>query len=873
MEKKEQKLMFVKVGGAGVTAIALIIAFSMPIGGLIPPLGDLLFPGNGIWDVPAEITAHEEIIDASLDSNVTVYRDEWGVPHIYGHGEPDIFYALGYVQAQDRMIQMDLVRRLAKGKLSELVGPAALETDQYNLLKLEEYWAEATVEYLIEEAETDPYVAKIYNLVLRFVDGVNKYIERYEDEKPFEYQFLAIDEIAQWTAVDTLVYSKYMSEYFTWEYSDMYRYRDMMTLGNDSYSELYPFPAPYQIPVCPNYGEYPDISVPNSTFNPEAAGGVFADPLMQTMDAISTFLDKVEQLPYEKDRMDMREEFMIGSNNWVVSGNKTATGSPFLGTDMHLTWSLPSMWYEAHLVDLDSDLNVYAVFVPGVPVPVAGHTAYVGWGESIAAYDFQDWYYYNGINDTHYVYDGEDTAYTTLDYLIPVKGQEPVPYTIKQTVHGPVFDDVPMTADFPNTVIASHWLSYNISQDLLAMYGFMHAKDIFEFYDAIQYFDLLPLNIAFGDTSGNIGITANAKISIRDDTGLPDWHPGGGAMPYNGSAGEGEWIGYLAFEDRPHTFNPDQGYLASANQYIAGPDYPNVEIINDGGATGYRARRINDVLAKGSEFTMDDMIALQTDVHSVRAESFTPYLLDALDTLSSLSAVQQAAYDDLEGWNFLMDKDLTAAAIFHVWNGAYRTMTFEDEQEAMGGFRTPSYALLEKHTKDAPTSHWFDDVSTPAVEDRDDIILAAFDVALDALEEYFDTADTTQWKYGEIHQVTFNHMMGLDGLGRGPYPGSGAAYTVNPSYGENFKNGEVVQTYSGAGASERILVDFSDMNNSISILPSGERAISSSAHYADQLVLFLRNVYHNQYFHATDPVTLESWTEIETMIFFKKEAD
>ncbi|TFH30047.1 MAG: penicillin acylase family protein [Promethearchaeota archaeon] len=645
----------------------------------------------------------------------------------------------------------------------------------------------------------------------------------------------------------------------------------MMILGNDSYAELYPFPAPYQIPVCPNYGEYDDISLPESILNPEAAIEGIADPMAQTMNAISTFLDKVEQLPYEKEKMDMREEFMIGSNNWVVSGNKTATGSPFLGTDMHLTWSLPGMWYEAHLVDLNSDLNVYAVFVPGVPVPVAGHTAYVGWGESIASYDFQDWYYYNGINDTHYNYNGEATAYETMEYLIPVKGQDSVPYTIKQTVHGPVFSDVPLSEDLPNTVIASHWLSYNISQDLFAMYGFMHAKDVFEFYDAIQYFDLLPLNIAFGDTSGNIGITANAKISIRDDTGLPYWHPGGGKMPYNGSAGEGEWIGYLAFEDRPHTFNPEQGYLASANQYIAGPDYPNVETINDGGAVGYRARRINDVLAKGSEFTMEDMIALQTDIYSVRAENFIPSLLDALDTLTTLTPIQQAAYDELEGWSFLMDKDLTAPAIFQVWNSSYLTMTFQDEQEELGSFSTPSYALLEKHTKEYPNSQWFDIVSTTEIEDRDDMILAAFDAALLALEDYFDTEDISQWKYGDIHQVTFNHMMGLDGLGRGPYRGSGAAYTVNPSYGENYRNGAVVKTYSGAGASERILVDFSDMNNSISILPSGERGISSSVHYADQLVLFLRGEYHVQYFGAEDPDTLKSWTNIESMIFFKKE--
>ncbi len=875
---QKQKPTIIKLIIASVISIGMIIAFSIPFG-MIPPLGNLLFPGNGIWDVPSEVDEYEILEDPNLSNDVKVYRDEWGIPHIYGYGEKDLMFALGYVQAQDRMIQMDLVRRIARGRLSEIVGPDALDTDKFNILKLEEYWANETVKYLQSKASVDPIFESNYQMLLRFADGINKYIETNQNKKPFEYQFLDV-KIAPWEIVDTLVYSKYMSEYFTWSYKDMQRYENMMILGNDSYNELYGFPAPYQIPVCPNYGEYDDISVPSSEFIPPSSlvtDEITAQPdssdtaESQTMNFISSFLDGLQRFPQEVERME--QEYIIGSNNWVISGNKTASGKPLLSTDMHLGLTLPGMWYEAHLVDITpgADLNLYAVFVPGVPLPVAGHTDYLGWGESIASFDLIDWYYYNGINDTHYEYKGEAKAYDIMVESIPIKGQEPEEYIIKSTVHGPVFTDlVPMPENFSENVIACKWTSYNITLDFLAMYEFMHAKNVYEFDEAIRYMDLLPLNLAFGDVDGNIGIRPNAKVPIRNDTDIPSWHPGGGDMPYNGSKGEGEWIDYLDFEDRPYCINPEQGFLSSANQYIAGPDYPNVSVINDGGAVGYRARRINNLLANAKEFTVDDMKTMVLDIYSVRAGNFTPYLIDALDTLSSKTDIQLAAYNELKNWDYLMDKDLVAPTLYHVCIEAFLELTFQDEQNTMGSFSRPSYAVLENLTKNAPDSKWFDNISTPEIEDRDDMILIAFNSVLEGLEEYYGTSNVSTWKWGEVHQIQIDHIMGLPGLGVGPYPVSGEAYTINPSYGSNFNNGVVSTSYSRSGASERIIVDFGNMNNSVSIIPSGERGISSSIHYTDQLEMYLRGEFHPQYFDATDPETLQEWANIESIIIFKK---
>ncbi|MHA2332161.1 MAG: penicillin acylase family protein [Candidatus Hodarchaeales archaeon] len=879
---KSQTVTIIKMIIAGFFSVIMLIALSTPLG-IIPPLGSFLLPGNGIWDVPQEVSSREVLTSSSLTDEVKVYRDEWGIPHIYGNSEADLMFALGYCHAQDRWFQMDIFRRMASGRLSEIMGPASLETDKFNKMKLQEYWANETVKYLETNKDNDPEIKDIYDSLITYVAGINTYITTHT-EKPFEYQLLDI-EIMPWSVVDVMVLVKFLSEYFTWGYTDMQRFQAVDGLGMADYTELFGFPLPYQLPVVPGYGEYDDISLPSSVKNPvsktasgkESTATSSSDPSVSGI--INPFMDWIESMPLEKERIERQNSQTVGSNNWAVSGNKTATGMPMVGTDMHLGWTLPGMWYEAHLVDMSSDLNVYGLFLPGTPLPAGGHTAYVGWGNTIAAFDLLDWYYYNGINDTHYLYNGEATAYETMDVSIPVKGQDPEEFTIKSTVHGPVFTGlVPMPDNFTDYVVACKWVSQNVTMDFRAVYGYMHAKDIYEFHDSTEYFEMLPLNIAAADIEGNIGIWANAKLPIRNDTNLPSWHTGGGSMPYNGSAGEGEWLGYLPFENRTYAINPEQGYVCSANQVVAGPDYPNVDIVNQGGAMGYRARRINDVLASNNEITIDDLVNLHLDVYSVRAGNFTPYLLDAMDTISTKTDLQTAVYNELDNWDFFMDKDEEAPTIFNIWLDIYHYLTFNDEMEGYDVPRTPSWAVLEKLTREKQDSKWFNNITTDEAETMDDIILSALDFTLVGLVEYFGTEDISQWTWGSIHQLKFSHLFelfsGITALSAGPFPGNGTGVTVNPSGtgNFNFNTWKVKAGSAGGGASERILVDFSEgMNNSISVIPSGERGFSSSKHYTDQLEeLFLKGEYHVQYFLAKTPEDIQAQAvRIESVIIFK----
>ena len=887
--EKLKKTALIRGGTALALSVGIIIILSLPIG-ILPALGKLFLPGNGVWNVQSNIPNYEEFTDPELDDEVRVYRDEWGVPHIYGHGEPDLFYALGFCHAQDRMFQMDMIRRMARGRMAEFLGPDMVEDDKFNLLKMTDYYAGLT--RIDMETSTDPEVQQMFYLLQRYVAGINKWISENQKNKPFEYQFLNA-EIAPWELEDTLVYAGFISEYFTWGYSDFRRFRNLQNIGETNYTELFGLPFPYQLPVCPNYGDYPDISRPTSQFNTANPTSIqtVSESNSQSVNEINAnsneLLDSnldAEEIPnfdffdefisgigrFSQVDDQLNPSYIKGSNNWVVAGNKTASGKPLLCSDMHLGWTLPGLWHESHLIDLDSDLNLYSINLAGVPLPVAGHTNYVGWGETIGPFDLLDWYYYDGINETHYEYKGEDVPYKTIDVSISVKGEDEVPFTIKSTVHGPIFTDLVNTQDnFTENVIACKWVAQNITYDYLALYSYMHASDVYEFDAASEHFSCLPLSIAFGDTSGNIGIRPNAKIPIRNDTDIPSWHAGSGRMPYNGSKGEGEWIGYVPFEDRPFCINPEQGYLTSSNQYIAGPGYPDVEKINVGGATGLRARRINQVLAAGTELTVDDMKDLQLDIFSVRARNMTPYILNALDAVVEPFDLQSLAYDELNAWDYEMEGGSAAATIFNVWFEAYMSLTFEDDVEILGEFSSPSYSRLEQLTYEFPDSHWFDDITTSPVENRDDIIAQAFGIALDALEVYYGTEDITQWRWDEIHQLAFPHFAGIPGLGLGPFPGHGTGVTVNPSFTRNLVDGVVVSGASRAGASQRIIVDFGDMNSSLSVLPSGESGISSSPHYSDQLELFLSGEYHVQYFSAITSSILESWANIESVTVFK----
>ncbi|MHA1731262.1 MAG: penicillin acylase family protein [Promethearchaeota archaeon] len=874
-----QKIAAKKMGLVGSVTVVVMVAFSVAFPGM-PPLGSFLGPGGGIWDLPGEVPSHEEFTVPGLAGDVRVFRDQWGIPHIYGSNEADIAYALGYVHAQDRLFQMEMARRLTRGRLSEVVGPQALSLDEYNLAMMKEYWANQTVFKLIENAKTDPEMKKLLDILNSYVDGVNLYICRAREDPsllPLEFKLLAF-EPENWTLLDSMCFEKYMNEMLTWNYGDLYRLIHTEALGSGNFSELFGNPQPYQIPICPDYGEYSDISSPGKS--PASSGGSGPtegqDPTLDSVAGLfGSFLDGISKIPREKARLENQP--LLGSNNWAVNGSKTKSGSPILCNDMHLMWSLPGIWYEAHLVDTSTGWNFYGFFLAGVPIGIVGHNQYIAWGFTNTGYDVMDFYYYDSPDPDHYTYKGTSTEYQKVEYQIPVKGQATVSFTVKLTRQGPVFTDFldadTIPASMKDKAIAIRWIGHNITWDYKALYGYMHATNRAEFDAASDWFTAPAQNHVYADVHGNIGIRPTGEVPIRDDAGIPSWNTGNGSMPYDGSAGQGDWVGYVPFSELPHSENPEQGYLCSANQIVAGPEFLAKYTLQSNYDPGYRARRINTLLASHDSITVDDMKAFQLDVYSTMAGNFTPYLVSALDTLQGKTSLQQAAYDVVKSWNYVMDKDEAAPTIYYIWQEVFHDQTFSDDFAAAGDDLSyyPSDAVLEKLTKTDPNSKWFDKLSTSAVEDRDDIIISAFDTAIQALATYFGTDNASAWKWGKIHRRYFPHLTGIGSLSAGPYPSDGCGTTVNPSFGTNWdrETQSVKLLDSGGGASERMIVDFADLNNCVSVIPSGERGVSTSKHYTDQLEMFQNSEYHPQFFLATTVDKIQSQADIESDILFK----
>jgi len=839
--------------------IILIAIFSMPLMG-IPSLGGLLFPGNGVWKVPGELPAAERLNVPGLRGEVTVIRDEWGIPHIYADYEEDLFFAQGYCHAQDRLFQMDMTRRQVRGMLSELLGEDLLTTDKFMLAIGMEDWAIKTDDLLRKMYKNG--TLEYFSSFERYVDGINYYIGSHEDFIPLEYHLLGFKP-TEWSTIDTLCLVQEMARQMSWNYLDLDRYNALLALNNINltyYNELYGLTLPYQIPIVPDYGEFPESPM---------KAGFEINPSFALKTEIQNFLDNVQKIDSEKNLMENQKNQIIGSNNWVVNGTLSSTGAPILCNDMHLGWMMPGVWYEQHLKAEDTGFHVYGFIIPGMPGVAVGHNERVGWGFTNTGYDVIDWYYYNTDGANQYIYNGTSTPYIEKFYSINVKGQESEEFTVRHTVHGPVLSDLRdfgLPLSVGDIVLAPKWVTNDYFFNIVAGYGFDRATNRADFDEASKDWTLLAQNIVYADVDGNIAIRPTGKVPIRDDSKIPVGHLGNGTIPYNGSNGEGEWIGYIPFEDLPNSLNPDQKYLASANQIVTGPEYNSYFLQNEY-ADGYRARRINELLMNAADgsISVESMKTIQNDVNSTAARAFVPELIGAIyDYYGPTPPIKiNNVLTELESWKFIMDKNKAAPTIYRKWRDYFEDFTFNDEKETYNFDTRTRIVVLEYLMKEDEASHWFNDVTTPMNETRNEIMMIALNATIDWLENFYGSNDPSTWRWGDLHQLYFTSLTQLDPLSKGPYESDGEGYTINPA-GVNIDNGVGI---ARGGASERLIIDFSNLNNSLSVIPSGQRGLSNSKHYSDQLEqLFLQGKYHYQYF--TNTLYNFPTSSIESQLFF-----
>jgi len=641
-------------------------------------------------------------------------------------------------------------------------------------------------------------------LLESFAEGVNAYMEAHRDRLPVEFRLLGYKP-EPWRWDDYLSLLKVLN----WGLSsgwkvDLTAARILEKVGEEKLREAFP--------VCP--GDAPLI-IPQES---KTLSGL-SNPTVETI----RLVERLMALPAS-----------AASNSWVVSGSRSVTGKPILANDPHLGLTNPSFWWEVHLVC--PTINVSGVAVPANPGISSGHNRHVAWGITNVMADDVDFYIekINPENPRQYWYKDHWEKMETVEETIDVKGHEPIKTEILLTRHGPVVQDVGQGSD--RRVISARWAFTEVPQPVKATYLLAKARDVNEVKEALGHWTGPSQNLVVADTRGNIGYWCCATIPIRPK--------GDGMLPMPGWTGEYEWKGYVPFEERPYLINPNAGFIASANNRVVGKDYP--YLISHYWEPMDRIARIRQMLMAKERLSVKDFKRMQQDVYCLSASEMTPKMIEVLERRLIGTEVQKAR-DILSKWNFMMSKDSVGACLFEV---TYRRMMeniFKDElgealfQEYLKTASFPPRAMRMMVRKG--TSPWFDDVNTPDRETMEDILARSLTQMLSELKGAIGS-DMDKWAWGRIHSVTFSHVFGeRKPLNRifnlGPFPLGGSPLTVNSawySYEKPYK--------ANAGVSQRMIVDLSNVDVSLRVLPTGESGHLGSPHYRDQIDLYLKGQYH-----------------------------
>lgn len=757
----------------------------------------------------------EEISLPGIKEAVEVTYDNFGVPHIRAGNERNLYFVQGYVQARDRLWQMDLMRRRATARMAELLGEEAIGGDIDMLNTQIPQVSKKIWEGCDEEMK----------IVLQsFADGVNAYIESM-DELPEEYKEIGAQP-APWSPVDSIAFGRLMSWSLSGDLGMELRMGEVVKLlGKKLFMEIAPFHGADPITII--QWEKSAQSFPEELFRPTPSDD-WNRPLFAS---------------------GRKSRSFPGSNNWVVSGSRTESGFPLLSNDPHLGLGNPPIWYEVHLTA--PGVDVTGATFPSTPGVIIGHNERIAWGVTTTGYDVTDVYVEKldkDRPDTHYIHRGESLPFGEEKLEIRYKTDEGVKvkeHTILHTLHGPVVSEAR-----PVSVLSYRWTGHEPTYELRCFYEANRARNLGEFKKALTHFRVGAQSFVYADVEGNIFFKAPANVPIRE--GLP-------FLPLDGSSGKYEWTGYIPFDELPHAENPAKGFVATANNRPVDDAYPYyVGAFFD---KGYRARRITDRIEAAEKMTFAEMQSIQADVHSLPGERLAPLLFAAAGKHPEiLTEAGRAALEILKQWDFETATDSVGSSIFHKWLKHCAANIFSDEYpDYIVGYAAGSDNLFPLLLREEPPPlDWYDDKTTAGKETKDMILVRSLNGAAAELAEQFG-GDAAGWKWGGLHRLTLGHRLG----GRfdiGPFEADGAIDTVDNAgfglMGENFD--------FGGGPSLRMTVELRPgAVRGENVLPGGQEARTGSPHYKDQMKLWLRNEAHPMRFRKED---VESAAE-KTIVF------
>ena len=799
---------------------------------------------------------------AGLAKPVRVLRDEWGVPHIYAENLTDLFFTQGFVHAQDRLWQMEFNRRLTAGRLAEVLGATVVDIDR---------WTRTLTIRRVAEYEVSLLSKEVRGFLQAYANGVNVCMA--QQRRPIEFTLLRYKP-EPWTIADSLSWIKMMSWSLSvnWE-AELLRAQLIARLGPELAAELEP----------PHLQRWPYVLSPDIDYSTLGASA------LETVQKARPFTGPS---PYDG----------VGSNNWVLAGERTSSGKPILANDMHLELTAPAIWYENHLCA--GEVDVAGVTFPGIPGVISGHNGRVAWGFTNGFPDVQDLY----IEHLRRTEDGRVQAeYNStweeahlLHEKIVVKDEQPVIEEVIITRHGPVINSL-ATGLSGEEPLALRWTSLEPDTMAHSVFEMMKARNCEELHQALRQWAAPVQNVVYADVEGNIAYSFPGKIPIRAKSS--------GRLPVPGWTDEYEWLGYIPYEALPHLVNPPQGFIASANNRVVRQDYPiNIELEP---ISGDRAQRIAEMilnadLRSGQEkIDLNFIQKMQFDQTSPSARVILRYLVQLPLNVSVHQPETElhAALKLLKTWDGTLSADSPAAAIYQVFIRKMTRILLTDKLDPptnrnraskgatgqasltsryMGKGPTPALAEIGLFAERwlpwltqvlaDPDSSWFD---LGKGETRDEVIRLALLAALDELKSLLGT-DMQRWGWGKLHQCTFHHALDAHPLiaqlfNRGPYPTGGDSTTIWAT-GTGFDNlgisGQSTLAASPAdtkpvftppatnahviGPPYRMIVDLGELRNSISLLAPGQSGNPASPHYDDQVDPWYQAGYHPMLYYRQD---------------------
>ena len=788
------------------------------------------------WTFYKPLPDYEETITLNgLNDAVDIHWDEFGVPHLYADNKQDLYYALGYVHAQDRLWRMTLTQIMAEGRFAEFFG------EDEELIQLDKY--QRTLGFWkIAQQLVDTLGQDERRVLNAYSNGVNAFIDNNSNRLPVEFSLADVQPM-EWTPVRSLAVSRLMGWELNmgWWSEVTYQYLKE-NLPAQQFDQL-------QL-------RYPENS-PTSLDDTESLG------------YSSVLMPMLKQETQKRKLLEM-EGTHVGSNAWVVDGSLTESGYPLLAGDPHLGLDMPGKWYEVHM-NLNGR-NVSGATLAGVPAVIIGQNDHMAWSFTSIMSDDTDFFLEQqdpqdrGRYVVDSLYDGE-IAYDSFERvreIIKVKDGDDRSIEIRYTQHGPVISDIyPVPELTDNKIISMKWTGYELTNEMNTLYNINWAENFQEFKDALPTFGVPGLNFMYGDVEGNIAMYSVAKLPVR--TGDPitlraGWDPAS------------DWQGFIPFDNLPKVINPEDGWIANANNKLTTDNYP--YYIATFWEPPSRIERIEQILLNEDRFSYQDFESLQNDSYSNFAAKITPIILEILRGQDAYDFELPISY--LENWNFEYSLSSTAASIFDVFFLNFSKNSLQDDfgEVAYDNFIHHETTPVRTMSSLIQTeSSLFDNVSTDKIETKEEIVVKSMQDAILFLSDSLGS-EPYEWRWEQLHTITFEpplfsqaaedpdaptalRMISENILSKGPYEVESHGMSVNNGQYNWDAPFEMV-----LGPSIRRISDLSDMSKSKSILPTGQSGNPLSDHFGDQTNMWLNGEYRWLY---QDSTTLFEGSDVKTM--------